>query len=126
LASKISRGPIPNSTAKLVSNAIYIKPQKEKGPEVYRPNLVNPTMQRSNAMSVSQDPIPSEIQSSNLVQNNGEKPSDPFAAENLRLDQSYLLGAGTKTHLLHVAVRRPRKQEFIRVHPSDEYHTTQV
>ena len=77
-------------------------------------------------MSVNQEVIPPEISSSNLGPNDGEKPFDPFTPENLRIDQSYLLQAGTKTHLLHVAVRRPRKQEFIQVHPGEEYHTVQA
>jgi hypothetical protein len=43
--------------------------------------------------------------------------SDPFDVSNLRLDQSFIESAGVKKLLTTVPVRKPHKQEFIRVHP---------
>jgi hypothetical protein len=45
-------------------------------------------------------------------------PDDPFAdLSKLRLDQSFLETAGAKKILTTVPVRKPRAQDFIRVHP---------
>jgi hypothetical protein len=47
---------------------------------------------------------------------------DPFDLEKLRLSQNFSELAGVKKALLTIPVRKPNRQEFIRVHPSNEYH----
>lgn len=51
-------------------------------------------------------------------------PPDPFDLNNLRLDQSFVEGAGAKKLLTTVPVRKPHQQDFVRVHPSPEYRAT--
>ena len=46
---------------------------------------------------------------------------DPFDPTNLRLSQSFVETAGVKKLLTTIPVRRPSRQEFVRVHPSPEY-----
>ena len=46
---------------------------------------------------------------------------DPFDITRLRLDQSFTEMIGVKKLLTTVPVRKPHKQEFIRVHASPEY-----
>ena len=46
---------------------------------------------------------------------------DPFKPENLRLDQSVLQAQAAKRLLITVPVRKPNKQDFVRVHPDPEY-----
>jgi hypothetical protein len=46
---------------------------------------------------------------------------DPFDLANLRLDQSFVEGAGVKKLLMTMPVRKPNPQEFVRVHPDPEY-----
>jgi hypothetical protein len=48
-------------------------------------------------------------------------PFDPFDPENLRIDQSYLSQPAARKLLTTVPVRKPHKQEFIRVHPAESY-----
>jgi hypothetical protein len=50
--------------------------------------------------------------------------SDPFAPANLRIDQSHLQGGAAKKLILTVPVRKPKKQEYIRVRPEEEYRLT--
>jgi hypothetical protein len=45
----------------------------------------------------------------------------PFDPPNLRLDPEYLKSGGVKKLLTTVPVRRPNKQDFVRVHPDPEY-----
>jgi hypothetical protein len=52
----------------------------------------------------------------------GVKP-DPFDPASLRLDQSHA-GAGVKKLLTTVPVRRPHRQDFVRVHPDEDYRLT--
>jgi hypothetical protein len=47
--------------------------------------------------------------------------SDPFDPANLRLDPEYLKGGGVKKLLTTIPVRKPNKQDFIRVHPNPDY-----
>jgi hypothetical protein len=47
--------------------------------------------------------------------------NDPFDLEKLRLSQDFVETAGVKKLLTTVPVRKPNRQEFIRVHPSPEY-----
>lgn len=46
---------------------------------------------------------------------------DPFDLENLRLDQSFVAAAGVKKLLTTVPVRKPHRQELVRVHPHEAY-----
>lgn len=47
--------------------------------------------------------------------------ADPYDPENLRLDQSFVELAGVKKLLTTVPVRKPKSQDFVRVHPSADY-----
>jgi Integrase core domain len=46
---------------------------------------------------------------------------DPFAPENLRLDQSSTETVGVKRLLTTIPVRKPKRQEFFRTHPGPDY-----
>jgi len=46
---------------------------------------------------------------------------DPFDPASLRLDPEYLKSGGVRKLLTTVPVRKPNKQDFIRVHPDPEY-----
>jgi hypothetical protein len=46
---------------------------------------------------------------------------DPFAPENLRLDQKFTETAPAKKLLTTIPVRKPNKQTFFRVHPDPAY-----
>lgn len=51
-------------------------------------------------------------------------PTNPFAAfdpANLRIDQSVLSRGVAKKLLTTIPIRKPNKQDFVRVNPSDEY-----
>jgi uncharacterized protein YbdZ (MbtH family) len=49
---------------------------------------------------------------------------DPFDPAVLRLNQSYVETAGVKKLLTTVPVRKPNKQDFVRVHPDPAYRLT--
>ena len=49
------------------------------------------------------------------------EPPDPFDLASLRLSQNFTETAGVKKLLTTVPVRKPTRQEFVRVHPSEEY-----
>lgn len=51
---------------------------------------------------------------------------DPYDLEQLRIDPSAMEGASVKKLLTTVPVRKPNKQEFIRVHPGLQYRETQA
>src|SRR5262249_56358847 len=46
---------------------------------------------------------------------------DPFNPTNLRLSQSFVETAGVKKLLTTVPVRKPSRQDFVRVHPDPAY-----
>jgi hypothetical protein len=46
---------------------------------------------------------------------------NPFNPENLRLSQNFTETVGVKTLLTTIPVRRPHRQEFVRVHPDPAY-----
>jgi len=47
---------------------------------------------------------------------------DKFNPANLRLSQNFLaMGGGVKKRLLTIPARKPNKQDFVRVHPSESY-----
>jgi len=48
-------------------------------------------------------------------------PADPFDLANLRLSQNFNEAAGVKKLLRTVPVRKPNRQDFIRVNPSPAY-----
>jgi hypothetical protein len=52
---------------------------------------------------------------------NGATIADPFDPRNLVLDQKFHETAGVKKLLTTVPVRKPNKQDFVRVHPDPEY-----
>jgi hypothetical protein len=47
--------------------------------------------------------------------------SDPFDLAAIRLSQNFISTAGVKKKLTTVPVRKPNKQDFVRVHPSEDY-----
>jgi len=49
------------------------------------------------------------------------EPLDPFDPANLRLDQSFVETAAVKKLLTTVPVRKPNRQDFVRVHPDPAY-----
>jgi hypothetical protein len=48
-------------------------------------------------------------------------PPDPFSVEALRLGQNFVEKSGVRKLLTTVPVRKPSKQEWIRVHPDESY-----
>ena len=53
-----------------------------------------------------------------------DKKDDPFNPAALRLDQSYADTVGVKKLLTTVPVRKPNRQDFVRVHPDPAYRLT--
>jgi hypothetical protein len=53
-----------------------------------------------------------------------ETTPDPFNPAALRLDQSYADAVGVRKLLTTVPVRKPNRQEFVRVHPDPTYRLT--
>ncbi len=58
---------------------------------------------------------------SKTTESSKDTKSDPFDPSHLRLSQNFAETVGVKKALITVPVRKPNKQEFVRVHPSDEY-----
>ena len=65
------------------------------------------------------EPAPRSIRKK-PVQDQAERP-DEFDLESLRLSQNFTETAGVKKLLTTVPVRKPNRQEFVRVHPGAEY-----
>jgi hypothetical protein len=61
-------------------------------------------------------------QTSNVVE--GTQPSDIWSPEALRIDQSVLNTGAAKKLLTTVPVRKPNKQDFVRVNPDPAYRLT--
>jgi len=61
-----------------------------------------------------------------VKQTNGglEAALDPFDPAALRLDQSFLENPGVKKLLTTVPVRKPGRQDFVRVHPDEAFRLT--
>jgi hypothetical protein len=58
----------------------------------------------------------------NIVETPGNAAApDPFSVEALRLDQNFIEKSGVRKLITTVPVRKPKKQEFIRVHPDEAY-----
>jgi hypothetical protein len=53
-----------------------------------------------------------------------DKKDDPFNPAALRLDQSFADSVGVKKRLMTVPVRKPNRQDFVRVHPDPAYRLT--
>jgi hypothetical protein len=49
---------------------------------------------------------------------------DPFDPARLRLDQSAIAGAGVRKLITTIPVRKPRAQDWFRVHPAPDYRLT--
>lgn len=45
----------------------------------------------------------------------------PFNPDNLRLSQDFAVNVGVKKALITVPVRKPNRQDFVRVHPEDDF-----
>jgi hypothetical protein len=56
--------------------------------------------------------------------NNSDAVPNPFDPAALRLDQSYADTVGVKKLLTTVPVRKPNRQDFVRVHPDPRYRLT--
>jgi hypothetical protein len=56
--------------------------------------------------------------------NNINPAPNPFDPAALRLDQSFADTVGVKKHLMTVPVRKPNRQDFVRVHPDPAYRLT--
>jgi hypothetical protein len=50
-----------------------------------------------------------------------EATNNPFDPAHLRLSQNFAETVGVKKTIITVPVRKPSRQDFVRVHPSDEY-----
>jgi hypothetical protein len=57
---------------------------------------------------------------------NKAAPTNPFDPDALRLDQSFTETAGVKKLLTTVPVRKPNRQDFVRVHPDPRYRESPV
>jgi hypothetical protein len=58
----------------------------------------------------------------NVDKSPGSKPLDPFDPERLRLTQNFADSISVKKALLSVPVRKPSKEDWVRVHPNESYH----
>jgi hypothetical protein len=56
-----------------------------------------------------------------ITASSAAEPPDPFDLASLRLSQNFTETAGVKKLLTTVPVRKPSKQDWVRVHPSDLY-----
>ncbi len=68
-----------------------------------------------NQMDQSSTPIPV------FTDNREDREDDPFNLNKLRLSQDFSANLGVKKALLMVPVRKPNRQEFIRVHPGEDW-----
>ena len=55
-----------------------------------------------------------------------ESAPDPFNPESLRISQDFVAAAGVKQVLATIPVRKPNRQDFVRVHPGEDYQLTTV
>lgn len=56
-----------------------------------------------------------------MIPKNDKTSTDGFDPSELRLSQGFADMVGVKRHILNIAVRKPHRQDFIRVHPDPEY-----
>ena len=78
----------------------------------------NHEIEPSRKVGFSDNDKAENIESSKTI---GSDPSDPFDPKNLRIDPSYLSEPVAKKLLTTVPVRKPHRQDFIRVHPAEDY-----
>ena len=57
----------------------------------------------------------------NLITTSAAELPDPFDLASLRLSQNFTESAGVKKLLRTVPVHKPNAQDFVRVHPGEEY-----
>src|SRR6516162_4967606 len=60
-----------------------------------------------------------------MTDNSNDAPN-PFNPTSLRLDQSFADTVGVKKLLTTVPVRKPNRQDFVRVHPDPNYRLTPI
>ena len=72
-------------------------------------------MSESNKRSLTEPPV-----------TESETAPDPFNPESLRISQDFAAAAGVKQVLATIPVRKPNRQDFVRVHPSEDYQLTTV
>lgn len=69
--------------------------------------------------------VETEVNIPQLIVSGNQKPGnaavDPFDLNSLRVGQDFASMVGVKKSLLTVPVRKPHRQEFFRVHPSEDY-----
>ena len=57
----------------------------------------------------------------NLITTSAAELPDPFDLASLRLSQNFTESAGVKKLLRTVPVHKPNAQDFVHVHPGEEY-----
>jgi hypothetical protein len=66
--------------------------------------------------------VENQDQAAKQVENSGQATKlDPFAPENLRLDQKFTETVAVKKLLTTIPVKKPNRQTFFRVHPDSKY-----
>jgi hypothetical protein len=80
-------------------------------------------MTRRTEETTSETEVPAAVVGGNGAAAEVLNPFDPAA---LRLDQSFLQHQGAKKLLTEVPVRKPGRQEFVRVHPSADYRLSPI
>ena len=58
----------------------------------------------------------------NRTKNEDKVSDNPFDPQKLRLSQNYGASAGVKKLTTTIPVRKPGKQDYVRVHPDPAYH----
>ena len=73
------------------------------------------------SISKSQDRGQQESGKNQTDGKSAERLADPFNLANLRLSQDFASAIGVKKRITTVPVRKPNRQEFVRVHPNAAY-----
>ena len=73
------------------------------------------------SISKSQDRGQQESGKNQTDGESAERLADPFNLANLRLSQDFASAIGVKKRITTVPVRKPNRQEFVRVHPDATY-----
>jgi hypothetical protein len=104
-----------------MSNQPEHHPENEPENEDPPPNLRSQKGEPSplHPQQPEPDAVPFPTPSASEADNKEE--SNLSDIENLRLDQSYLDQPAAKRLLITVPVRKPKPQDFVRVHPAPEY-----
>jgi hypothetical protein len=64
----------------------------------------------------------SSLKENSKTEQNNISPVDQFDPASLRLSQDFSANVGVKKALVTVPVRKPNKQDFVRVHPDTNFH----